>query len=154
MLLNDNAATSASGTLHPIVPYDWKRTVLDSLSTVTCLGRQVSSTAYLVGMGSSNPLPTLGRYYPASRFVLKYFIGNTDLSVKSLAEGTIDFGQTSAPISAERMQQAPDIMTVPAFCWGIVPAYNLPELVGQPFAGLRMNWSLISDIVRQHTPHI
>jgi len=145
VILNNQAATQANTLMHSVIPIGYRRTVLDSLSIITCNGEQATTTSYIVGMGSLfNPFPTLGYYYPSSSFKLKYFTGNSATSLANLKQDTIDFGQSSTPLLPRDLEELGDAIAIPGYCFGLTPAYNIPELIARE--PLRLDWETIAGI--------
>ncbi len=49
--------------------------------------------------------------------------------IKSISDGTVDFGASDGPMTDEQLATAPDhILHIPTALGGVVPVYNLPEL--------------------------
>jgi phosphate transport system substrate-binding protein len=97
------------------------------------------------GAGATFPNPLYSKWfseynklYPDIRF--NYQAIGSGGGIQQFTAGTVDFGATDAPMSAEEQAKAPDAIHIPTVLGAVVVTYNAPV------QGLRLDPAVLADI--------
>ncbi len=109
-------------------------------------GGQARAESLLVnGAGATFPFPLYSKWFseynklhPDVRF--NYQSIGSGGGIQQLTAGTVDFGASDAPMSAEEMARVPDVQHVPTVLGAVVVTYNAP------FTGLKLTPALVEGI--------
>ena len=100
----------------------------------------------LQGAGATFPAPLYAQwsaaYNAATRVQVNYQAIGSGGGVKQIKEGTVDFGATDKPLTAEELQTA-GLIQFPTVLGGVVPVINLP---GVAAGQLRLTGELLAEI--------
>ncbi len=111
-------------------------------STGTSTGNASTS---LTGAGATFPAPLYSTWFDAYKakagVEINYQAVGSGTGIKQLANKTVDFGASDAPLGPKDKMPAP-VATIPTVGGAVVLAYNLP---GAP-ANLKMTGSAVADI--------
>lgn len=109
-------------------------------------GGNGGSVATLTGAGATFPYPIYSRWFSdyasATGVRVNYQSIGSGGGIRQLTEGTVDFGASDAPMTAEELSAAPGTVHIPTVIGAVAIPYNLPE-VSQP---LRLSGPLLADI--------
>lgn len=107
----------------------------------------------LTGAGATFPYPIYSRWfsiYSADNPVrVNYQSVGSGGGIRQMIEGTVDFGATDAPLTAEDLASIPGTLSIPTVIGAVAITYNLPE-VPQP---LRLDAEAISAIFLGEMEH-
>jgi phosphate transport system substrate-binding protein len=121
-----------------------KKTLL--LAALLASGTAHAADPVLVtGAGATFPNPLYSKWFaeynklnPAIRF--NYQSIGSGGGIQQFTAGTVAFGATDAPMSAEELSRAPDAVHVPMVLGAVVLVYNAP------FSGLKLTPALVEGI--------
>lgn len=87
----------------------------------------------LTGTGASFPSALiaiwLDLYVPMTGVDVNYQPTGSSAGIRSILDGSVDFGGTEAAFSDEQVESAPaTVLHIPVTLGGVVPTYNIPEL--------------------------
>ena len=91
----------------------------------------------LNGAGGTFPLVLYGKWFEDYKNVTKVEVNyqgiGSGAGIKSISDQTIDFGASDAPMTDAQLAGAKGgaLLHIPTTMGGVVPTYNLPELVGK-----------------------
>ena len=109
-------------------------------------GGNGGSVATLTGAGATFPYPIYSRWFSdyasATGVRVNYQSIGSGGGIRQLTEGTVDFGASDAPMTADELAAAPGTVHIPTVIGAVAIAYNLPE-VSRP---LRLSGPLLADI--------
>ena len=122
-----------------------KKLALAALLTLG-LGATASADPILItGAGATFPNPLYSKWFsdynklhPDIRF--NYQSIGSGGGIQQFTAGTVDFGATDAPMSAEEQAKAPDAVHIPTVLGAVVVTYNAPV------QGLRLTPAVLADI--------
>ncbi len=113
----------------------------------------------LTGAGASFPFPIYARwfslYHREYGVRVNYQSIGSGGGIRQMIEGTVDFGATDAPLTAENLEQIPGTLSIPTVLGAVVLTYNLPgleaplRLDGETIAGI-----FLGEIRRWRDPRI
>jgi phosphate transport system substrate-binding protein len=105
----------------------------------------VAEPLLINGAGASFPYPLYSKWfaeynkqYPDLRF--NYQSIGSGGGIQQFTAGTVDFGATDAPMTAEEQAKAPDAVHIPTVLGAVVVTYNAPV------QGLRLTPAVLADI--------
>jgi len=105
----------------------------------------------LTGAGSSFDYPIFSRWFAdygkATPVRVNYQPIGSGGGIRQFTEGTVDFGATDAPLTAEEQAAVPDAMNLPVILGSVAVTYNLPS-VQQP---LKLSGPVLADIFAGRT---
>jgi phosphate transport system substrate-binding protein len=109
-------------------------------------GGSTAGTVTLTGAGATFPYPIYSKWfsdYAATHPVrVNYQSIGSGGGIRQITEGTVDFGASDAPMSAEEQARAPDVLQLPTVLGAVAVAYNLPGLE-QP---VRLSGEVLADV--------
>ena len=122
----------------------------ESRARDSAVGDSVAPVAQvdLTGAGATFPYPVYTRwiseYLAASGVRVNYQSIGSGGGIRQLAEGTVDFGATDVPMSADELAAARPggVLHVPMVLGAVAVTYNLPELR----APLRLSPEVLADV--------
>jgi phosphate transport system substrate-binding protein len=100
----------------------------------------LSAQVGLTGAGATFPAPIYQKWFAAYQSVgnvqINYQPIGSGGGIKSVTEGTVDFGASDAPLSdnqlaAYKAKNKHDVLLFPTVLGAAVPSYNLPGVTGQ-----------------------
>jgi phosphate transport system substrate-binding protein len=119
-----------------------------ALAALLTLGFSTASAAdplLITGAGATFPYPLYSKWfseynklYPDIRF--NYQSIGSGGGIQQFTAGTVEFGATDAPMSAEELAKAPDAVHIPTVLGAVVVTYNAP------FTGLKLTPAVLADI--------
>ncbi|HVP65627.1 MAG TPA: phosphate ABC transporter substrate-binding protein PstS [Anaeromyxobacteraceae bacterium] len=117
-----------------------------ALGALLLLAGKASAAPILVtGAGATFPFPLYSKWFaeynklfPDIRF--NYQSIGSGGGIQQFTNGTVEFGATDAPMSAEELAKAPDAVHIPTVLGAVVVTYNAP------FTGLRLTPDLLASI--------
>ena len=118
-----------------------------ALAALLALGGTTASAAPILvtGAGATFPNPLYSKWFaeynklhPDVRF--NYQAIGSGGGIQQFAAGTVDFGATDAPMTAEELAKAPDAVHVPTVLGAVVITYNAP------FTGLKLTPAVLADV--------
>ena len=100
----------------------------------------------LTGAGATFPAPVYGKWFSdygrANGVQVNYQSIGSGGGIQQVTAGTVDFGASDAPMSAEEEAKVPGILQLPTVLGAVTVAYNLPAL-RQP---LRLSGPVLASI--------
>lgn len=124
--VNDYAVTLAQSASYVALDIAYRRTLIDTLGSITCDGLRAITSSYVIGLGG--PLPVYSSWvseYTDSSLRLKYYSGDALTATRYMQSGDIDFGSTVVPLSAETLQPMPDVVAVKTCAHAYTWTYNV-----------------------------
>jgi len=119
-----------------------------ALAALLTLGFGATASAdpiLITGAGATFPNPLYSKWFsdynklhPDIRF--NYQSIGSGGGIQQFTAGTVDFGATDAPMSAEEQAKAPDAVHIPTVLGAVVVTYNAPV------QGLRLTPAVLADI--------
>ena len=107
-----------------------------------------AGTVTLTGAGATFPYPIYSKWFSTygqqNAVRVNYQSIGSGGGIRQVSEGTVDFGASDAPMNAEEMAKAPNMLHLPTVLGAVAVSYNLPDL-NTP---LRLDGSLLADIFR------
>jgi phosphate transport system substrate-binding protein len=109
-------------------------------------GAALASDSLLVtGAGATFPFPLYSKWFDAYHKVrpelsFNYQSIGSGGGIQQFTAGTVEFGATDAPMNAEELAKAPDVVHVPTVLGAVVVIYNAPV------QGLKLTPELLADI--------
>ncbi|ELR25267.1 uncharacterized protein ACA1_290310 [Acanthamoeba castellanii str. Neff] len=143
--LNAKASAVASSLGDTALINAYRRRLIDTMGTIYCNGQKAFKTAVLLGMGPPYTIYyTWVANYPSTAFKVQYTSAVSQTAITEMAAGDIDYAAISTELTAAQKQLMPDAEGVPTIGYGILPVYNISELIG--YDPVIMDWQAISDI--------
>jgi phosphate transport system substrate-binding protein len=118
-----------------------------ALAALLALAASTASAApvLITGAGATFPFPLYSKWFsdynklhPDARF--NYQSIGSGGGIQQFTAGTVDFGASDAPMSAEEQAKAPDVVHIPTVLVAVVITYNAPV------QGLRLTPDVLADI--------
>lgn len=105
-----------------------------------------AGTVALTGAGSTFDYPIFSRWFAdygkANPVRVNYQSIGSGGGIQQFTQGTVDFGASDAPLTAEEQAKIPDAMNLPVIMGSVAITYNLPG-VAQP---LRLDARTLADV--------
>ena len=121
-----------------------KKTILAALLAVAATPA-LADAVLVTGAGATFPNPLYSKWFsdynklhPDIRF--NYQSIGSGGGIQQFTAGTVDFGATDAPMTAEEQAKAPDAVHIPTVLGAVVVTYNAP------IQGLRLTPAVLADI--------
>jgi phosphate transport system substrate-binding protein len=122
-----------------------KKLVLTALLTLGFAATASAAPILITGAGATFPNPLYSKWFsdynklhPDIRF--NYQSIGSGGGIQQFTAGTVDFGATDAPMSADEQAKAPDAVHIPTVLGAVVVTYNAPV------QGLRLTPAVLADI--------
>src|ERR1043166_5499945 len=115
---------------------------------VLTFGPVVASAQSLTGAGAPFPNPISSKWFDAynkkTGVQINYQSIGSGGGIKQFSEGTVDFGASDAPMTAEQMSAVQGrVLHLPTVMGAVVLTYNLPAVGAAP---LKLDGASIADI--------
>jgi phosphate transport system substrate-binding protein len=126
------AAPAAAGATRPATGMPW-----ESSGAGLIKGAFAGEARQLNGAGATFPAALYSKwfneYQKLTGVQVNYQSIGSGGGIKSITDGTVDFGATDGPMTDEQLAAAKggEILHIPMALGGVVATYNLPELAGQ-----------------------
>jgi phosphate transport system substrate-binding protein len=122
-----------------------KKLVLAALLALGFAATASADPILITGAGATFPNPLYSKWFsdynklhPDIRF--NYQSIGSGGGIQQFTAGTVDFGATDAPMSADEQAKAPDAVHIPTVLGAVVVTYNAP------IQGLRLTPAVLADI--------
>jgi phosphate transport system substrate-binding protein len=122
-----------------------KKLVLAALLALGSAATASAAPILITGAGATFPNPLYSKWFsdynklhPDIRF--NYQSIGSGGGIQQFTAGTVDFGATDAPMSADEQARAPDAVHIPTVLGAVVVTYNAPV------QGLRLTPSVLADV--------
>jgi phosphate transport system substrate-binding protein len=116
------------------------------LAAAMALGATGAPAANITGAGATFPYPVYAKWADAYRKETGHSVNYQSIGsgggIRQIAAGTVDFGASDAPLSAEDLERH-GLVQFPAVIGGVVPVYNVK---GVEAGRLRMDGALLAAI--------
>ncbi|QTF49773.1 putative serine/threonine-protein kinase/receptor [Acanthamoeba polyphaga mimivirus] len=129
-----NTAASKALTQNQFYPLDntLKKVSIDNIYIVKCNNVSVSEQQYLISFGGSTSIvPSWLTAFTSGSIVAKYYSTLSSNSIELLTTHGCDFAVTINGVDQKFYQEIEDLAVMPLAAFSIVPAYNIPEIVGK-----------------------
>jgi len=122
-----------------------KKMLLAALVALAGGAAQASGPILITGAGATFPNPLYSKWFseynklfPDVRF--NYQAIGSGGGIQQFTAGTVEFGATDAPMTAEELAKAPDAVHIPTVLGAVVVTYNAP------FVGLKLTPDVLAGI--------
>ncbi|AQN68650.1 protein tyrosine kinase (PTK) family protein [Saudi moumouvirus] len=129
-----NTAVGKALTQNQYYPLDntLKKVAIDNIYIVKCNNVSVSNQQYLISFGGSTSIiPSWLTEFTSGFTIAKYYSTLSSNSIELLKSQACDFAVTINGVEDHFYEEMPDLAQMHLAAFSIVPAYNLPEMLGK-----------------------
>ncbi|AVL95162.1 putative serine/threonine protein kinase receptor [Moumouvirus australiensis] len=161
-----NTAVGKALTQNQYYPLDTtlKKVAIDNIYIVKCNNVSVSNQQYLISFGGSTSIiPSWLTEFTSGSTIAKYYSTLSSSSIELLKSQACDFAVTINGVDDHFNKEMPDLTQMPLAAFAVVPAYNVPEILGKKlvldidiitkiYLGQIVNWN--NSRIRELNPDI